>query len=194
MSNQEVNQGTERQPEGISISVRMKAGYLFSFQFQHLHRSFKGIFGVCLSVAALIAFAMSFGGTVDTGRRVILLIIGLLFTVVNPVMLFFKSYQQIKLSPIYKEPLNYTFSREGMKVSQGEEEQFVTWKQVLEVRKTRSILVIYTAKNAGSIIAFSEMGDQRQEIEMIIAQGCRAAGIKKIPAYLNRQAGDMQDG
>ena len=185
MSENEFNQKEEQQ---ISISVHMKVGYMYSFLFQHLHRSFKGIFGVCISVAALVAFAMSFDGTADTTRKVVLLVIGLLFTVVNPILLFMKAWQQVKLSPIYKKPLEYTFSESGMKVAQEENEQFVTWNQVLEIRKTPTVLVIYTSRNAGSIIAFREMGNQRKELEEIIVQGCKKAGIKKIPAYLEREA------
>lgn len=183
MSEKELNQENEEQ---VSVSVHMKVSYMYSFLFQHLHRSFQGIFGVCISVAALVAFVLSFDGTADITRKVILLVIGLLFTVVNPFMLLVKAAQQVKLSPIYKQPLEYTFSESGMKVAQGESEQFVTWNQVLEVRKTPTILVIYTSRNAGSIIALKEMGKQRAEIEEMIAKGCKAAGVKKIPAYLEK--------
>lgn len=170
----------------VSLPVNMKVGYMYSFLFQHLHRSFKGIFGVCISVAALVAFVMSFDGTEDTTRKIILLLIGLLFTVVNPIMLLIKAKQQVMLSPIFKQPLQYTFSPMGMKVSQGEEEQFVTWEQILEVRKTASVLILYTSKNSGSILAFKEMGNKRQAVERMIAKGCKEAGVKKLPAYMER--------
>lgn len=170
----------------VSLPVNMKVGYMYSFLFQHLHRSFKGYFGVCISVAALVAFVMSFDGTEDTTRKIILLLIGLLFTVVNPIMLLIKAKQQVMLSPIFKQPLQYTFSPMGMKVSQGEEEQFVTWEQILEVRKTASVLILYTSKNSGSILAFKEMGNKRQAVERMIAKGCKEAGVKKLPAYMER--------
>ncbi len=170
----------------VSLPINMKVGYMYSFLFQHLHRSFKGIFGVCISIAALVAFFMSFDGTEDTTRKVILLLIGLLFTVINPIMLLIKAKQQVMLSPIFKQPLQYAFSPAGMKVSQGEEEQFVTWEQILEVRKTPSVLILYTSRSSGSILAFKEMGEQRQEVERIIAKGCKGAGVKKLPAYMER--------
>ncbi len=166
----------------ISVQMPMKPSYMYSFMFQHLHRSFKGIFGVIISVAALVAFGMSFDGSADITRKVILLVIGLLFTVINPILLWFKAYRQVKLSPVFKEPIQYDFSPEGMRVSQGSEEQFVTWKQVLEVRKTASVLIIYTSRNAGSILAYKEMGEQRPEIERRIAEGCKAAGVTKVPS------------
>lgn len=185
--NPDANDTIEQAPVlEISLPVHMKVSYMYSFLFQHLHRSFKGIFGVCISIAALVAFVMSLDGSTDTTRKVILLVIGLLFTVINPIMILFKAQQQVMLSPIFKQPLQYTFSTEGMKVAQGEEEQFVTWEQILEVRKTSSILILYTSRNSGSIVAFKEMGEKRQMVETIIAEGCKKAGVKKIPSYMVR--------
>ena len=109
-------------------------------------------------------------------RRVVLLIIGLLFTVVNPILLLFKAYKQVKLSPVFKHPLEYTFSDAGMKVAQGDEEQFVSWDQVLEVRKTPSILIVYTSKGSGSILAYKELGEKRRKIEEIIARNKKKEG------------------
>lgn len=180
---------SEAWQQEISLSVNMKTGYMYSFLFQHLHRSFKGIFGVCISLAALVAFVMSLGSTEDTTRKVILLIIGLLFTVVNPVLLLIRAQKQVMLSPIYKQPLQYTFCKEGMKVSQGDEEQSIEWNRIVEVRKTSSILIIYTSRNSGSILAFKEMGDKRQYVERVIAEGCRAAGVTKLPASM-KKSGD----
>ena len=175
MSEQKVNKTTE-QSEEVSVSVHMKTRYMYSFLFQHLHRSFRGIFGVCISLAALVAFVMSFWEDTDMTRRVVLLIIGLLFTVVNPILLLFKAYKQVKLSPVFKQPLIYTFSDAGMKVAQGDEEQFVSWDQVLEVRKTPSILIVYTSKGSGSILAYKELGENRQKIEEIIARNKKKEG------------------
>lgn len=182
--------GLEGKQEELSLSVNMKVGYMYSFLFQHLHRSLKGIFGVCISVAALVIFVLSLGKGEDTTRLVILLIIGLLFTVVNPIMLLIRAQKQVLLSPIYKQPLQYTFSRKGMTVSQGDEEQSIEWNQILEVRKTPSVLIIYTSRNSGSILAFKEMGNQRREIEHLVAEGCKAAGVTRIPAGMKKESTD----
>lgn len=172
---------------GITVSVGMKVKYMYSFLFQHTHRSFKGIFGVCISLAALVAFALSFDGNADTTRRVILLVIGLLFTVVNPIILLIKAQQQVLLSPIYKKPLTYGFTEEGMTVRQEEQQQFVPWDKILEIRKTHSVLIIYTARNSASVISYKEMGQQSEAVEKMIAEGCRRAGMKKLPSSMEKE-------
>lgn len=170
----------------VSVTVNMKVKYMYSFLFQHLHRSVRGIFGVVLSLAALVMFFLSLGKGTDGTRLVILLIIGLLFTVVNPIMLFFKAQQQVVLSPVFKKPLTYTFSGDGMTVVQEDQSQFIEWNQVLAVRKTALILIIYTSRNSGSILAFQEMKEKRKEVEVLIAHGCKKAGVKQLPGYMKK--------
>lgn len=171
----------------ITVSVGMKVRYMYSFLFQHIHRSFKGIFGVCISLAALVAFAMSFDENADMTRRMILLLIGLLFTVINPIILLIKAQQQVLLSPIYKKPLTYVFTTEGMTVSQEDQKQFLAWDKILEIRKTASVLIIYTAKNSASVLSLKEMGEQSEAVQEVIAEGCSRAGMKHLPASMEKK-------
>jgi hypothetical protein len=170
----------------LSVTVNMKVRYMYSFLFQHLHRSFRGIFGVVLSLAALVMFFLSLGEDADATRLIILLIIGLLFTVVNPVMLWFKAQQQVILSPVFKKPLTYAFSEEGMTVIQEEQSQFLEWNKVVAVRKTGTVLIIYTSRNSGSILAWKELGKSRKDVELMVARGCMQAGVKQIPASMKK--------
>lgn len=171
---------------GITVSVGMKVRYMYSFMFQHAHRSFQGILGVLLSIASLVMFFVTLREPGNGTNLVIFLICGLLFTVVNPILLLIKAQQQVLLAPVYKKPLQYTFSEQGMTVTQDEQSQFIEWNKVVAVRKTSSILVIYTSRNAGSILAFKELGDARAEVEAVIAKGCMNAGITKLPAYMKK--------
>lgn len=176
----------------LSVTVNMKVRYMYSFLFQHLHRSVRGIFGVVLSLAALVMFFLSLGKDVDGSRLVILLVIGLLFTVVNPIMLFFKAQQQVLLSPVFKQPLTYIFYEEGMEVVQGEQSQFIEWNKVIAVRKTASVLILYTSRNSGSILAYKELKEKRREVESLIAHGCHEAGNGRLPASMKRLCSQKQ--
>lgn len=194
MDQKEINQEQPFSDQAVTVSVGMKVRYMYAFLFQHVHRSFQGIFGVCLSLAALVLWIVSLDGMGITTQKVILLVIGLMFTVINPLMILVKAWKQVTLSPVFKQPLQYTFGEEGLQVAQGDEEQFVTWNQVREVRKTATILVLYTTKASGSILAWKELGDKRQEVERIIANGCRAAGVTKVPASMKRADAESDRG
>lgn len=170
----------------IKISANMKVSYMYSFLFWHLHRSFQGIFGVCISLTALVLFVMSFGNDMDPARRAGLLFIGLVFTVINPILLLVRAQKLVHFISTYKEPIQYTFRTDGLVIAQGDEEQFAEWGNFVKVSKTPRVLVLYTNRNAGTIIAYQEMGDKRQEIEAIIAEGCKEAGITRLPASMKR--------
>lgn len=170
----------------ITISVGMKVRYMYAFMFQHIHRSIQGIFGVALSVVSLVLFFLSLREPRNETHLVIFLICGLLFTVVNPIIILIRAQQQVLLAPVYKQPLQYTFNEDGMTVAQGEQSQFLEWNKVVSVRAMSSILVIYTSRNAGSILAYKELGDKREQVEKMIAKGCIQAGVEKIPARLKR--------
>ncbi len=171
----------------IQLSVNMKTSYMYSFFFWHLHRSARGVIGVCISLIALVLFFMSLGGGGEwETRQVILLLIGLMFTIINPFLLWIRARKLVVLTPVYKEALTYTFRQDGFTIAQGDQEQFVEWGKVLKVCKTPTVLIIYTAKNAGSILAFREMGDKREAVETIIARGCKEAGITQIPSNMKK--------
>ena len=82
----------------IRINVRIGTMDLFSFMLYHTYTNLSGLFGLGLS---LLSFAMLIGGFAagDTVKTIILLVLGLLFTVVNPMMLFVKSKQQAMNNP-----------------------------------------------------------------------------------------------
>lgn len=174
------SQNTEIE-DGVSVTVNMRVKYMYSFLFQHVHRSLQGLIGVGISLAALVMFFMSIGKNVDGTRMFIMLVIGLLFTVINPILILFRAARQVTLSPVYKQPLTYVFTEQGITVKQGEQSQFVEWKKLVMVRKTASVLILYTNRNSGSILAFQELGEKKDEVIRLITEGCRAAGIKRVP-------------
>ncbi|MBR1567766.1 MAG: YcxB family protein [Lachnospiraceae bacterium] len=176
-----VNSDGGENADGVSVTVNMRVKYMYSFLFQHVHRSVQGLIGVGISAAALVMFFASIGKNVDGTRMFIMLVIGLLFTVINPILLLFRAAKQVALSPVYKQPLTYVFSEQGMTVKQGEQSQFMEWSKLVMVRKTASVLILYTNRNSGSILAYHELGEKKDEVIRMIAEGCRAAGIKRVP-------------
>lgn len=177
------DQNSERilHEDGVMVTVPMKVKYMYSFLFQHVHRSVQGWIGVGISMAALVMFFTSLGKNVDATRMFIMLVIGLLFTVINPILLVFRAAKQVALSPVYKQPLTYIFTEQGMTVQQGEQSQFVEWSRIVMVRKTSSILILYTTRNSGSILAYKELSEKKEAVIQMIADGCRKAGITKVP-------------
>ncbi len=72
-----------------------------------------------------------------------LLLIAALFTVINPVYLYYKAAKQVKLTPMFANPLDYVIGEEGLTVSQGEEALTVEWKELRKVVETKKDFYVY---------------------------------------------------
>ena len=79
----------------IEFDVELTAKDLYRFSMRHTYSGVSGIFGVVISLACWIILAVRFGA-LDTTAKLALFIIGCLFTIVQPVMLYGKSAAQAK--------------------------------------------------------------------------------------------------
>ena len=94
--------------EAKTKSVNMTFPALFSYVMNTNYRSMRGILGLVLSFGAIVMLVIGWNTT--SGRqKAIFIIVALMFTVINPLSLAFKTFKQLKTSPSYKQPLVYTF-------------------------------------------------------------------------------------
>lgn len=144
-------------------SVKMTFKALYSYVLNTNYRSYAGIIGLVISFGALVILFANWNGF-GTAQRVMLVVIGLTFTVINPLSLAFKTYQQLKLSPSHKLPLSYTFSGEGITVSQGEVTQLIKWDMVCRIMLTKHMVAVYTSRIHAFVIPLTELGEDKGRI------------------------------
>lgn len=151
----------------IRINVRIGTMDLLSFMLYHTYTTLSGLFGLGLS---LLSLAMLIGGFAagDTVKTIILLVLGLLFTVVNPIMLFVKAKQQAMNNPVYKEILFYTLTDKGIALTVKNSKEAIEWNQVLKCKKTRRVLMLYTTEVHAILLPFACMEEKRAQIEAFI--------------------------
>lgn len=150
-------------------SINMNFPALYSYVINNNYRSVAGIMGILLSIGAFI-IVIAFRGQLDVYQRVMFILVGLVFTVINPLSLAFKTFKQLKLSPSYKQPLEYTFGNDGIKVSQGETSLDITWDKIIRVMMTKKVIAIYTGRMYAFVIPLSELGEDRAKIVTAIVQ------------------------
>ena len=151
----------------FELRVKITAKELFAFMMKHTYSSASGIFGILLSVGCLVLFFAGFAGNDDT-KKVILLIIGLLFTVVNPVMLYTKAKQQALKNPLYKEILVYTLDEEGISLTADGKTEAIRWESIVDYKKGFGVCLLYTSKIHSILLPFSSMGEKKDEIVTFI--------------------------
>ncbi len=144
-------------------SVNMTFSALYSYVINTNYRSVSGVMGIFISLASIVLLIIYWDG-LKPGSKGLLLFVGLIFTVINPLALAFKTFRQLKLSPSYKKPLEYTFGDEGIYITQGELSENLTWDRIYRILLTKQMLAIYTGRMHAFVIPVSELGDDKGKI------------------------------
>jgi hypothetical protein len=145
--------------EKVEFDVVLTAKDMYDFLLRHFYTSFSGIFGVIISVGALVFFFLGIGKR-DLYQLLLLLILGLLFTVVQPLQMRARATAQIKANPMFLEPIHFLFDKEGMTVSQKGEKALLPWEDIRKVKESKRSLFIYATSINANIIPKEQAGDE----------------------------------
>lgn len=152
----------------ISFQVKIGVKDLYHFLMSYNYKSFGGIFGVLISIVCLIYLAISFQDN-GSGANLLFLFLGLLFTVLQPLMLFQKAAQQATTSPAFREPLEYELNEEGIVISQKSEKVPVSWDAIVKVVEDKKQILIYTSRVNACIWPKGQFEDQVEEVKEMIS-------------------------
>lgn len=164
----------------IKLSVNVTAKEMFNFMMKHTYSTFSGYVGLVLSACALFGFIATFDNEAVTIQyKIVLIITALLFTVVQPLNLYLRSKKQVKENENINKPMEYVFSDDKIKVSQGEESVEYEWNQLYKINSSRLSIFMYTAKYRSFILprsAFAE-GDIKKLRELVRT---KATSVKSV--------------
>jgi len=129
----------------VKFSVQITVKDMFLFLLQHSYR------GVTLLADAIVTFGaigllIAGFGEGDPVKIGALVFVALLFPVVHPLQLYFKARKQVKKNDVFKKPLDYALTDEGITLSQGAEAQSFTWEDVYQLREYKSQILVYTGR------------------------------------------------
>ena len=146
----------------IEFDVKMTSGDLYDYMLHHTYGSMSGLIG---AVAGALMVVAGF-----SGAGVLCIIAGIVILLYLPVTLFLKSKQQFLANPVFKQPLHYKLTEEGIEVSQGEEVQSQKWEDMYKVVSTTKSLVIYTTAVNAAIFPRRDLGEQLPAVIEIISK------------------------
>ena len=163
----------------IKLKIQLTVKELFDFLMSHTYSSFSGYVGVILSICALIGFAYSVDNPMmNVAYKFVLLVTGLLFTVVQPIMLYSKAKNQVKQNESINKPLEYTISYAGMKVACDGEFAEYNWNQIMKITSTKTSVLIYTSRIRAFVLPKRELNPYMDEFKKIVREKCTATSIK----------------
>lgn len=113
--------------------------------------------GILISLAAIVGLLV-FWKYFATSQRVILIFLGLMFTVIQPLTLLMKGRSQLKTGA-FREPFHYTFTQTGMSVENMAGTVEVKWSDMRKVIVTKEAMYLYMNAVSAFIIPRQECGD-----------------------------------
>ena len=151
----------------VKFSVQMKTSYMFDFLYWHSYHGVTGIINYALSFAGIAALIAGFGKG-NTFVTVMLIALALLFTVINPLSLYFKADKQVKKTPMFAKPLLYRFDTRGFSISQESNTDSADWNTVVFIRETGKSIILYLGAANALILPKQEIGNQLPDLKKLI--------------------------
>ncbi len=155
----------------LEFEVCLKPKDLFGYMMVHTYTSFAGVIGLALSISALIGFFYTLGWeNINNSYRVVLLITALLFTVIQPIMLYYKSAKQLKRNESLAKPIKYIFDSRQIELVQGDDHVIYEWHDVVKARSTAKLILVYVGPRNAFILTKEAVGDNVSKLrDMILA-------------------------
>lgn len=151
----------------IKFSVQMKTSYMFDFLYWHSYHGLTGVINYALSLAGVAALIAGFGKN-NTAVTVMLVMLALLFTVINPLSLLYKAARQIKRTPMFQKPLYYQFDEKGFSISQESSSDSAEWSSVLLLRETGKNIILYMGAANAVVLPKKEIGSQLNDFKALL--------------------------
>ena len=163
----------------IKLKIQLTVKELFNFLVAHTYSSFSGYVGVVLSICALIGFGYSVDNpNMDIAYKFVLLLTGLMFTVIQPAMLYSKAKKQVKQNESINKPLEYTISHSGIRVACDGEYADYKWEQVMKINSTKVNVLIYVNRIRAFVLPKRELGPYMEDFKKLVGEKCTASYIK----------------
>lgn len=146
----------------IECDVKIGKADLYDYNLKYTYSKFINI------LAEIVGFVAVVYGIYEGNYP--LAIIGLLVVVYLPVTLWIRSAQVAALSPAFKNPLHYRLDDEGLTVSQGENEETISWGDCVKAVSTSRSVLVFTSRTGATIFPRNQLGDKMPLIIQCISQ------------------------
>ncbi len=161
----------ESNEECIEIDVQLDKRTLNRFLLRNNFLRAGGVIGLLISISAMVGLIV-FWNYFGTAQRVILIFLSLMFTVIQPVTLLMKGWEQLKKGA-FREPFHYTFTPGGIEVVNIAGTANVEWKQIRRAVITKEAIYIYMNAVSALIISREECDGRFTEIAKMVREYTR---------------------
>ena len=145
----------------MKFEITITTKTLYRFMLRQAYLGVSGWVGVVIGAMMIVLYFRT-----DNIWALILSAVVIFYT---PWSLFLRSIKQIKLSPAFKKPTQYSVDENGISAAQGEKAVLVAWEQLYKIAGSRKCIYVYTSPIYAWIIPRAELGDQAAALAEIMA-------------------------
>jgi hypothetical protein len=162
----------EEGSQEVIITVNMTSKILFDFMMVNSYSSLGGKikWGVSFFFLLLLPFSIMYSELTVTFAIILILFLNLF---VQPLTFLSSSKNQMLSNDMFKHPLKYTFTQEGLRLEAFKNSGMAKWEELVQVTETKDFLLIYASKLQAFIIPkcfVSEDADLDRIKEMVMSQ------------------------
>ena len=151
----------------MKITVNLTVRDLFTFSMYNSSSGFSGLFNLFFTAGAIFVLAVTWQWeTVSMFQRVLLILCALLFSVIQPLILYRKSQKQAKRQGFDAE-LEMELADSGFRVKLGEVGCDLGWDQIWKVIRIRSMYIVKTGPTRAYLIPVRSVAGREKELEEI---------------------------
>ena len=163
----------------LKFEMNLTAGDLWKFSMHHANSGMKGMVNLIFTVTALFLLAARWT-TLSMGQRLLLVVCALLFSVWQPVLLYWKARRQARL-PAIAQTIRLTFGREEVTVAQGDQKLAFTWDKIARLDRLKDMAVMYMDRVHAYLIPERVLGEQAESFDQMVQQCLPAERYRRKP-------------
>ena len=145
----------------MELDVQITKKDLYDYQLHHAYTSPSGLFGTIVGCLFIVGF-------INTGTP-LYLIIGAFVILYFPWTLHIKAASQAQ-APVFKKPLHYRLSEEGLEISTEDEKQLVAWENITKAASTGRTILLYTSKVNAFLFPKRVLGERSGEFVQVVSR------------------------
>lgn len=143
----------------VRFEIRMTPQAMYSFMLHHNYTQLSGILEVVFGTV-ILATGLKQAESGKTAGAVLLFFIAALIFAYPPVMLRIRAKRRVENTPVFKKPLCYELSDNGVKVIQEDRENENPWQDFQRAVSTGQALVLYMDKSRAVIFPRNQIGEK----------------------------------
>jgi len=151
------------------VDVHMTTSVLYDYMLRHTYMSLTGPIATVLGIMCIMFWA--------NGANIIYLLAGIVIIAYLPWNLFLNAKRQTLTNEAFKKPLHYSFTKDGIYVSQDGKTEMQKWENMHKAVSTGKSVIVYTSKVSASIFPRKDLGEDSVALLEIL---CRYMDPKKV--------------